>query len=336
MNFRRPGRIWIPEAPNLILGRGPCPRPTMELELNAAMRFEGWFDVKLIDAKTKRVKQHLRFKNLITDAALDGLGANSVGGLALWMGVGTGATPPTAADTVLQTPTGGRVSRGVFSIAAGPANAYYSGTCTALFLEATANGNLTEIGLFSLNAGGIMWTRQLFKDGTGTPTVVTKTAADQLQVTYEMRLYSPTVDVAGNVLISAVNYAFNSRAANINNSTTWGAGPINNWNSAGATLPNAYETDVLGTTSGNPGGTPNTADSMSAAAYVASSFRRDHSYIWEPANGNFATGIGSLSYGIPGGYGAAAPFQCNFAPKIPKTAVKRLTVVCRLSWARYP
>lgn len=337
-DLMRRTRIWIPEAPNLILDRGPCPRSSIELELNVHLRFEGWWDVKLIDAKSKQVKRHLRFKNLITDAGLNGLGGDFFGPhhMTSFLGVGTGNTAPTAADTVLQTPTGTRVGRSGLSVAAGPANAYYSCTFTATFLEATANGNLTEIGTFSASSAGIMWTRQLFKDGAGVPTVIVKTAADQLQVTYEMRLYSPTVDVAGNVLISAVNYAYVNRASSITNSTTWGAGPLTLWGSNQTSLANAYETDILGSTSGLPAGSAGAASSATVAAYVALSYQRDATHIWEPAAGNFASGIGAITHGVVGGYGGSHPFQCSFAPKIPKTAVKRLTLITRANWARYP
>jgi hypothetical protein len=325
-------RIWIPEAPNLIL------RPTIEIGLEVGLRFEGWWDIKLIDGKTKRVKQHLHFRNLITNAALDGLGANSFGPqhMTSFVGVGTGNTAPANTDVALQTPVGTRVVRSGLSVVAGAANAYYACTFTATFLEPNANGNLTEIGLFSASGGGTMWSRQLFKDGTGTPTVIVKTASDQLQVTYEMRLYNPTVDSTGNVLISAVNYAYVNRASSINNGTTWGSGPETLWSSNATNGANALETDVLGSTSGLPAGTQVAADSASVAAYVGGTFQRDQTHIWEPATANFATGIGSIVHGMVGTYGSFYPFQCNFTPKIPKTAVKRLTLITRISWGRYP
>lgn len=340
MNHRT--RIWIPEASNLILDRGPCPRTTIEVEMETPkMMFEGWFDVKLIDARTKRVKRHLRFKNLITNAGLDFIAANSVVSCLGFMGVGTGGTAPTNIDTTLQTAIGTRVAMGAYTggPAAGPANAYWWLQQQAVFLEPNANGNLTEVGLFSASAGGSMWTRQLFKDGTGTPTVITKTASDQLQITYELRLYSPTADVASNVTFSAQLYNYTTRASNIGDAVTWGrsgsTGPLSFANFGGSPGATAYETDVLGTTSGFPAGTGNQISSGTVAAYAAGSFFIDHTYIWEPGNGNFPTGIGSMIWGRPGS-ACGHPFQISWAPKIAKTATKRLTLVGRLNWGRYP
>lgn len=337
MRFQRPGRIWIPEAPNLILGRGPCPRPTIEAEIKGgAMLFEGWFDVKLIHAKTGFVKQHLRFRNLITDAGLNGLGTtNSMNGFTQFMGVGTGGTAPAASDTTLQTPIGTRIGRTALGTTSGPAFAYWSTKFQGTFLEANANGTLTEIGLFDSSAGGTMWTRQLFKDGTGTPTAIVKTASDQLVVTYEARIYSPTVDATGIVVISGVNYNYTVRAADITNTARWGASPLLNGIFYTASNYAAFETDVLGTTSGIPGGTGTTQSSNSVAAYTAGTFVRDHTHVWEPTVANYATGIGSMLIGTPGG-STNQPFQCSFSPKIPKDSTKRLTFVSRLRWGRYP
>lgn len=337
MRFQRPGRIWIPEAPNLILGRGPCPRPTIEAELqDAPMLFEGWFDVKLIHAKTGFVKKHLRFRNLIVDAALDALGGgNSPNGMTQYMAVGTGGTAPANANTALQTEIGTRVARTNLGNTSGPSFTYWNVKLQATFLEANANGTLTEVGLFSASAGGTMWTRQLFKDGTGTPTAITKTASDQLQITYELRLYSPTVDATGVVVISAVNYNYVVRAADITNSTRWGSAPILNAVFNAASNCSVIETDVLGTTSGIPAGTQTGSSSSSVAVYTNGTFVRDHTYVYEPGVANYATGIGSMLLGTPGS-ACLPPFQCSFSPKIPKDSTKRLTFVQRLRWGRYP
>ena len=299
--------------------------------------FEGRFDIKLIDARTGHVKRHLQFKNLITNAGLDYLGGSgNPSSVRAWCGVGTGNTVPAVTDTALVTPLGTRVG-----ISSGPTHTsggsflYWSQTVVYTFLEANANGNLTEIGLFSSAAGPTMWTRQLLKDGAGVPTVIVKTAAEQLQVTYEMRLYSPTVDVVGTVAISGNNYDYTVRAAETDDSTAWGSSPLTAWNMGGAASASAYETDVLGTTIGRPAGTPNGVDSSSVAAYGAGTYYRDHTYVYEPANANFPSGIGSHLYGQPGS-ACAACFQLKWVPKIPKTAIKRFTLTVRLNWGRYP
>jgi hypothetical protein len=339
--FHRPGRIWIPEAPNLNINR------TIEAGLELpGLRYAGFFHIKLIDARTKKVKKEWKFKNLITDAALNFMGSTGRPRECIaFAGVGTGSTAPTNADTTLQTALGTRVGVGGWTATSGPAFAYWSAKYTFTFLEANANGNLTEIGLFSASSGGTMWTRQLFKDGTGTPTVIVKTAADQLQVTYELRLYSPAADVTSTITISGVTYTYIVRASQIGFYIAWGHGGVGNgqghmlgFYSGDAPGAIATETDVLGSTSGQPGGTQAFSDSTTLpAAYVGGTFYRDKSYDFEPGTANFATGIGSMIYGgssdAPGAY---SPWQINFAPKIAKISTKRLVLVARVNWGRYP
>lgn len=333
MRFSRPGRLWIPEAPNLIINR------TRELEVvSPVMMYEGWFDVKLIHAATGKVKKHLRFRNLITNAALDAMGGTlNPTNMTAYFGVGTGATAPANADTTLQTPLGTRVASSTLSSGSGPSYAYWFKKLQFTFLEANANGTLTEIGGFSANAGGTMWTRQLFKDGSGTPTAITKTSSDQLQVTYEMRLYSPTADVTGTLVINSTNYPYTIRAADITSATRWGdSGPLANFNAGStASTAQAIETNTLGTTSGVPGGAVTNSTSGAFSAYVAGSYTRDVTYIWDPGVANYATGIGSLLYGAPNNV-CNPPFQIGFTTKIPKDATKRFTLVARLAWGRYP
>jgi hypothetical protein len=187
-----------------------------------------------------------------------------------------------------------------------------------------------------------MWARQLLKDGTGTPTAIVKTSADQLQVTYEWRLYHPTgADVTGNVTISGNVYAYVVRVAAIGDSASWGTGPAGNgpifYFNAGRVNPAvAFETDILGSTSGIPGGAGGGDTTRGAFAYVAASFARDKQYVWDLAQGNFTTGIGSMWYGGGDNYQGGRPFQVSFTPKLPKTNVKRLTLNVHTSWGRYP
>jgi hypothetical protein len=280
----------------------------------------------------------LDFPNLIVDAGLDFIG--STGTTLTCMNnaqMGTGGTAPATTDTGLQTPIGTRVSKDFASNASGPAFAYWQETLQFTFLEANANGNLAEIGLFSSTSGGTMWTRQVLKDGTGTPTTITKTSAERLQVTYNVRLYSPTADVTGNVTISGTVYAYTVRAANINQSGAWGAFPLTGYFAGGSCGAYLTESNVLGTTSGNIAGPQdgNTIQtSTSIGAYTPGSFNRQHTYFWDTNRGNFTTGVGGVLYG--GTNANAFMFQCSFGTQIPKTALKQLTIVALLSWGRYP
>jgi hypothetical protein len=344
MRMKRSGRLWVPEAPNLILGRGPCPRPTMEAEITiAGPRLMGIISYKLIDAKTGRVKREGSMRNLITDAGLNALGgAANVSALVNYCGVGTSGTAPANAQTdllapVAVTPRVNRAGTGNGTTSSGAAFAYWYYRRVVLFLETEGNGNLQEVGFFTAVSAGTMWARQLFKDGVGTPTVLTKTATDQLQITYEFRIYPPTVDVGGNVTISAVVYAYNTRAANINNNLVWGAGGTGALLNLGtwSTPWDVGDTNVLGTTSGQPAASSFVnPTSTTYAAYGAGTFFRDVTLVYDPGIANFAGGIGCMRMWP---FSSAGAFQLAFTPtKLPKDATKRLTITFRSSWGRYP
>ena len=335
MRFQRPGRIWIPEAPNIILARA---RDAYVDHVPSPM-FEGYFNIKLIDSRTGDVRRELNFKNLITDAALDYIGAvNGVFACLANAQMGTGGTAPTVSDTTLQTPIGTRVIKdgGFPQVGSGPSFAYWRAVYQYTFLEANANGNLAEIGLFSAATSGTMWTRQILKDVGGTPTTITKTSAERLQVTYEVRCYSPTADVSGTINISGTNYDYTVRASEIDN-TNW-QGNVTNFCAGTTGVASTTETAALGALTGAPpgitgfGGTTSTSQGIDT--YTNGTFRRDHSYIFETTTSNYATGLGALIFG---NYSSGNSWQIAFTSlKIPKTALNRLTLITRHSWGRYP
>ncbi len=325
---------------------------TIEIPVEAPrLRFRGFFTVELIDAKSGLIKRVLHFENLITNAGLDRIGANNIQlrNMLAYMGVGTGSTAPANTDTALvaeisPTTTHRTNSNGgiVDVIASGASFTYWSVKRVRLFLEAQANGNLTEVGWFDVNSGGTMWTRQLFKDGGGTPTTIVKTSSDQLRVTYELRVYPPTSDVVNTVTISGTMYTYTIRASEIDDQSTWGGmgsgilGILGDFTNT-TRINRAFETDTLGTTSGSPAGSPADADSTSLSSYSSSNYFLDSTSVWEPTSANFATGIGSMK--VWGANPSAAQnqiFQVSFSPKFAKDNTKRLTITERRSWGRYP
>jgi hypothetical protein len=321
------------------------------LELEAApMRIEGWVTVQLgrnLDGKKGPpiILRELKFKNLIVNGGLDLLGSNSTSLSSTFLNyiaVGTGSTAPANTDAGLVSETGVRTnSNGGFADVTGfgPANAYAFLQHTRLFTEAQSNGNLTELGFFTASTSGTMWMRQLFKDGTGTPTTVVKTASDQLKIIYEMRIYPPSADVVNTITISGTLYTYTHRAANIG-ASPWSFASMfqaskNLFAWSSSEFDDAYETATLGTTAGAPSGTNATADSLSFSTYSAGNYYRDKTSKWEPATGNFGTGIGATTVNIFN-TGARVPmFQTSWSPKFTKDNTKRLTLVTRLSWARH-
>lgn len=333
-------------------------RKDLKIHANLHIGIKGFFTVDLIEAATGRIKQHLEFDNLIVDAGLDALNNATINTfLSGFMGVGTSSTAPANAQTGLITeiaPSSSNRTNSNGGIAevfgAGAANAYWYRKLTFNFVEAQGNGNLTELGLFTAVTGGTMLCRQLFKDNTGTPITIVKTAADQLRVTYEIRFYSPTPDVVVNPLtIAAVSYVATTRAIHIDGNRIWGHDGSafsvmvgfkgDNCNSVNAI--SATDVDVLvANTGASPAGTLYTPTSVAKAAYVNGNFWLDYTVIWDPGIANPGGGIGGvlLTCQLTGTTLANinTQFQMKFVPKLPKDNTKRLTLVLRLSWGRGP
>lgn len=293
---------------------------------------------------------HWEFENLIVNGGLDLIiprtGSQITAALS-YMAVGTGSTAPANTDTGLQAPiapddaTNRTNSNGAIAdvFGFGASFAYAFMQRVRLFTETQSNGNLTEMGWFTAASAGTMFSRMLFKDGGGTPTTIVKTSADQLRVTYEIRLYPPAADATGSITISGTLYNYTIRAAETD--SVWGInlkGGLGNAIGDSSGISGAsFETDVLGATTAEPTGIRNNADTVNFAVYTNGNFFVDADYKWEPGNGNFATGIGSIiGYGGNSGGVVAPLFQMSFSPKINKDSTKRLTLTMRHTIARHP
>jgi hypothetical protein len=339
--FTRPGRIWIPEAPHLWT-RGRTLEPKSE-QVVSGPRYEGWITVERIHARTGDVTFYSRFRNLITDAGLIGLGATfSIYNLT-YLAVGTGNTAP----NVTQTALGGEIGRtnfdnGVAKIEVmGPSNAYWRSIFSRLFTEAQANGNIAELGMFNQAAGGVMWMRQLMRDTLGNATVLTKTAADQLRITYEIRQYWPTVDQVTTANINGIDYNFTMRPCNTVVAGSWGpgSGTVNGMlytfgSDQGGVFVQAVDGSTLSAASGTGlAGTRADTSSYTMAAYSAPNTYRDYTAVFDPGVANFGTGIGGLQGCMARG---GSQYQVSISPRIPKLNTQRLTLQLRTTWGRGP
>jgi hypothetical protein len=327
---------------------------TLEVPVPLKLRVEGWVEVELIDAKTGLIKRHLRFRNLITDAGLNAYYAGStMSQMTTWAACGTSSTPPANGDTALiaevtpstthRTNQNGGIADVIAHVGA---SFYWSFKRTFRFLEAQANGNLTEFGLFSAQSAGTMWTRQLFKDGGGTPTTIVKTSSDQLRITYELRVHYPSADIVSTKNISGTVYDYTVRPNDVDNAGGgWqlhqNSGHGGNWlgSAGGFGACNVFESNTLVATTANfpSSGSGFDQSSQSYASYVAGSFVREGTTIWEPDTGNFATGVGGLTVGHGGFQNQTRLFQVVFhTTKLPKTNTKRLTLVWSWALTRFP
>lgn len=340
--FHRPGRLWIPEAPHLWT-KGRTLEPKSETVMGGP-RFEGWITVERIHARTGDVTFRSHFRNLITDAGLIGLGATFSLYNLVYLAVGTGNTAPTVSQTAL----GGEIGRtnfdnGVSRVEAmGPGNAYWRCIFSRLFTEAQANGNIAELGMFNASSGGVMWMRQLMRDTLGAATVLTKTSADQLRITYEIRQYWPTVDQVTTATINGIDYTFTMRPCNVTNPFAWGpgSGTVNGTlymfgSDRSAVYVDAIDGATLTAATGaGIAGTAANATSYTAQAYSSPNLYYDYTAIFDPGVANFATGIGGLAgSGITRG---SRQVQIAIAPRIPKLNTQRLTLQLRTTWGRGP
>lgn len=298
-----------------------------DIELQPArVGFMGIFTVELIHARTGLIKRRLQFSNLITDVGLDSIGGSTAisDGL-LYFAVGTNSATPANSDTTLGAEVGRTNSNGGFSDSngTGPSTAYSFLKRTRLFLEAQANGNLTEVGALNASSGGTLFTRQLLKDELGNPTTITKTSSDQLKIIYEIRAYLPA-DATGTINISGIDYAYTIRSHGFGwQSVIAQSSKINTIAtqlSNGNTLV-SKSADIAG------GSLPS---SSTPGSYTSGNHYIDFTTISQPTN--FTTAIGSIFFG----FGNNGFFQHAFTTtKLPKDNTKKLTYVGRISWDRY-
>ncbi len=332
----RPGRLWVPEAPHLITN------PHAEVGIqNQPVAFRGRFGYEKIHARTGIVTARGEFDNLITDAGLNALGATTyVLTLVGYMAVGTGSNPPAVTDIQLQNEIGRTSSNGGFGDASNfdattdPARPFHWYRKVFLFTETQANGNLTELGTFNASGGGTLWNRQLFRDASGNPTVITKTADEQLKLFYEWRVYPPVDAVTQVINVNGVDVTVTNRAnAPHGTSSDWGSGGVLGYFGQWGINGRVWESNTMPSLTATPSGNSYWSSTSGTAAYVNNSLYRDGEMRWDPSNANSPSGqLGALTTGFHTGYGT--PFISTFAPRLTKTANDRVIIQTRVSWAR--
>lgn len=276
-------------------------------------------------------------RNLIVTAALNGMGnGTSITTQTTYCAVGSSSTAPASSDTSLVAQVDVRTnSNGGFAdvFASGPSFAYWEKTITRLFTETQVNGNLTEVGFFSAAVAGTMFNRQLLKDNLGNPTTITKTNADQLKIILKIRVYPNTTIVNQPAVdISGVSTSIDNRAIDIDGSG-WSTCNWGSWSTVFA----GYENNAMPATTATQSGTNDGGvGTGTLQAYTNGNFYRDFQVVYTPAQTNFPTGYGSISWGAMGGAFTQFNFISTFTPKIAKTSSFRLTLMVRASWAVHP
>jgi hypothetical protein len=318
-------RLWIPEAPAIM-------RPRGEIFLSRpAARFEGWFEVELIHARTGSVVWRSRFRNLITNNGLNSLGGSVTPAAAsTYVAVGTDGTAPGFTDGAL----GAEVVSGRVNANGGTAdvtgfagdNSYSYLRRTRFFSTSEGNGILAEVGTFALSGGGVMFSRQQIKDSGGVPTTINKTADFELRVTYELRTYIELVDQVYTALVNGVSQNVTVRPSLVGTYSQW-TQSLTAWPIATVGLYTLYN-GVLGATTGVPTGTSATATSVVLSAYVDSSYYREITASWNAGAANML--LKSFRYG--GGVGSS--YQHEFSAPPTKDNTLRADLIYRITWGR--
>lgn len=289
--------------------------------------------VTLGKKKGKDVQWQPPFNNLITDTGLNTVATSSLTSAVTVCRVGTGTTPASPTDTSIENQLGVNGTSPATSVNNSGGVPSWSQYISYIFTfpVGAVVGEATEV---YFGTGSTIFSRTLIKNSEGTLAPFTILADEQLIVKYEVRKYPPALDSSGVYTISVndvdTDYAFTLRAANVN--TTLGS---SYWYGSRAlgTVDGcvAYQSQLLGSISGSPGGTA-AAGSVSLDPYITGSFKRTGLLTWNTGAANFGGGIGSIGY--CGGNSSDIGFQVSFSPPIPKTSDNVLKIPFEVVWSR--
>ena len=320
-------KIWIPDIP----------REQKQVVELPTIGIEGRYYVDLIDSASGKIKQHLEFKNLITDAGLNLIGTGtSITASLTTLVVGVGSTTPAVTDADLVSPIAST------SFAGGFVDTFTTQTTplefaackkTRLFLGTEANAALTELGW---KTGSVLVNRSLFKDAAGNPTTVNKTNTDLLRIVYEYRLFAPLNDVTGTAIFGegSNSVVYTIRPQNVNQSPGW-VDMLAHMGSYATPFARAHEEQIISSRTSNNDPSPSDDHTTSSfGTYTPGSFFRDMEYEWRPGDGNHAAGIGLVTWNPWYASGQLGMWQMHLSESINKTENNRLSITFRQRWAR--
>jgi len=302
------------------------------MKMNIKMEVSGHFKIEAVgpDGAVREIVPWSN--NLVVNTGLDRLYYSGVLNGATCI-LGSGNTPPSPADTTMQSFVGasGDFNSGA-AVLGNPTETvtygFYRGVFT--FQPGVADGNLSEIGIahgYVSPSSYTLVTRALIKDGSGNPTTITILPNETLYVTYEARYYQPLTDATGIVNIAGINYDWTVRAGqgNWGNIGVQGAdqgaiGQDSFVRGPGAALGPIY---TLGT---GPVVTGSNPSSGSVAAYNNGDYYADVTTNWSRVAGTTPFTLLYINT-YRGGW------QMLFSPDIPKSDLNEFSITYRLSWA---
>lgn len=291
--------------------------------INLREECEGYYKIEAVKADgTRRILADW-FPNLILDAGLDRMGANS--DYLNFCQVGSGSTAPAPSQTSLVARIAGTNSNLADTATNSGGDPYFARrTITYRFAQGVATGVLSEVGVGWVTTGSL-YSRALILDALGNPTTITVLSDESLDVTYELRMYAWTVESAGAISLKGVSHDTVQKSAS---ASLWGLGATS-LNAGDTRSVNAYTGAVSALISGSPSGTSIGTADLSPAAYTPGSYFRVINITAGLGQFNNASGIGAILVRTGWGY-----WQIGFTPNIMKTSSDILTLQVRHSWGR--
>lgn len=287
----------------------------------------GYYKIVATDKDTKEERILADwFPNLITNNGLNLLNTGSNSAFR-YCYVGTGNTPPLPTDSTLQSFIGA-VGNSTYTKSAQSTAPYYGKfTRSFTFNPGGAVGNLSEVGTGYDSQGTNLFSRALITDAQGNPITITVLPNDYLTVIYELRLYPPDGITTGTATIAGVETQVTVEAVEKTSASSWM--PMDN-DSHGSNICFMVGSTiyVYGTNGGSLGSISYAGTNV--GAYTKDTFYRDGRINLTLAQGNSATGIGSILI-----YTWVGAYKVTFDPPIVKDNTRTLSLDYRVSWGRY-
>jgi hypothetical protein len=278
------------------------------------------------------------FHNTILDQGLDRMGATASAEIINSAQVGTGTTAPSTTQTSLTSFLAG-VNRGSpypnSSVNSGSPNYQSLKTWIFTFTQGAVVGTISEVGVGWASTGATLFSRELIRDGGGSPITLSLTAIDQLIIYYELT-FTPTITTgSGSVVLNSITYNYSSRLLR---AASFAETPFVVLGQRLAFIQDVYTfqsgASLAAITANFPNGTQissGTQSSITTGSYTTGNYYLDKSVFWDVGRANDAGGIGALMVDLTG---AGIYYQIVFTTPIPKTNTQQLTLVLRFSWAR--
>lgn len=308
-------------------------------QLGLAAGVEGWFTLKAIRKSGRVVRERnfrasASFKNLILNNGMDLLFRETNRNTYYYCRVGTGTTPPSVTDTQLVADIGQVGGNAASNISAGSAPFYFGSMVNSWVSEIgeLGNVNITEVGVNGSAGNENMFSRALVLDASGDPVAFPITDEEQLQVTYELRLYPPLDDSIHQIQIGSTTHDVTVRAANVNTNQWAPSGTSSNSPNFQMVTTNASFNSVFSGDIGNIFSTPSGTSFANSArgnySYTNGAYHRDAWASWAPGTANQANR--SSTFRCSSGH-----FQMEFDPPILKNSDQVLRLEYRISAERH-